>query len=139
MFGGLVGTNVLVKYNNPVAAPLYPWSYPSTPWQRIHVDNASPVENKMILIIVDASSKFMDGHVMSGSSSSATIDRLRPTFAMPGLPHEIVYDYGTPFTSEEFQNFCNSNGISVSPYHPSFNGLAERGVQSLKNGLKKLS
>ena len=131
-----------IHANNPVAAPLHPWSYPSTPWQRIHIDYAGPVENKMILIIVDASSKFMDAHVMSGSSSSATIDRLRHTFAMQGLPREIVSDNGTPFTSEEFQNFCNSNGIRhirVSPYHPSSNGLAERGVQSLKNGLKKLS
>ena len=36
-----------IHANNLVAAPLHPWSYPSTPWQRIHIDYACPVENKI--------------------------------------------------------------------------------------------
>ena len=43
--------------------------------------------------------------------------------------------------SEEFQTFCRVNGIkhiTSAPYHPSTNGLAERAIQSFKQGLKKL-
>ena len=130
------------RANSPPVAPLNPWPYSTVPWARIHIDYAGPFENKMILIIVDSSSKFMDAHVMNGSTSSATIDRLRHTFAMHGLPKEIVSDNGTTFVSSEFQCFCQENGIHhirVSPYHPASNGLAERGVQTVKNGLKKIS
>ena len=43
--------------------------------------------------------------------------------------------------SEEFEAFLKSNGIKHSTsaaYHPASNGLAERAVQTLKNGLKKV-
>ena len=44
------------------------------------------------------------------------------------------------FVAEEFQQFCQGNGIcciKVAPYHPSSNGLAERGVQVFKQGFYK--
>ena len=124
--------------NNPPRAPLHPWTWPNTPWDRIHIDFAGPFEGKMLLIIVDA--KFVCAHVMSGSTSLATIDKLRQTFASHGLPHSIVSDNGTPFVGKEFKTFCELNGIhhiTCSPYHPSSNGLVERAVQTVKNALKK--
>ena len=33
--------------NSPPAAPLHPWSWPSQPWQRIHLDFAGPFCGKM--------------------------------------------------------------------------------------------
>ena len=52
----------------------------------------------------------------------------------------IVSDNGTCFTSEEFQQFLKANGIRharSAPSHPATNGLAERAVQTVKEGLKK--
>ena len=54
----------------------------------------------------------------------------------------IFSDNGTSFTSEEFQTFCRKNGIRhrmSAPYHPATNGLAERAVQVIKNGLRKVA
>lgn len=56
------------------------------------------------------------------------------------MPVEIVSDNGPPFNSVEFTNFCLANGIKPvksPPYHPQSNGIAERGVQTVKKALEK--
>ena len=123
----------------PASATLHPWEWPGTPWYRLHTDYAGPFEGRIILIIIDAYSKFIDAHVMT-SSTSATVVELRQTFATHGLPHVLVSDNGPCFTSDEFAKFCTTNGIKhtrVSPYHSASNGLAERAVQTVKEGLRK--
>lgn len=85
-------------------------------------------------------SKYIDAHVVSTATTSATITQLRQTFAGVGLPNAIVSDSGSCFTSDEFKQFCRANGIKhikCSLYHPSSNGLAKRVVQTVKAGLKK--
>ena len=57
-------------------------------------------------------------------------------------PEMVVTDNGTSFTSKEFEFFLEANGIrhlTLSPYHPASNGLAERTVQIVKQGLKKVT
>ena len=52
----------------------------------------------------------------------------------------MVTGNGPSFTSEEFRTFMSQNGIvhvTTAPYHPSSNGLAERAVQTFKQGLKR--
>ena len=54
----------------------------------------------------------------------------------------IVTDNSTGFVSEEFESFLRSNGIKHTTsalYHPASNGLAERAVQIVKRGLKKVT
>lgn len=54
----------------------------------------------------------------------------------------IVSDNGSCFVSEEFASFLLANGIkhiTSAPYHPATNGLAERAVQIIKKGLKKVT
>jgi transposase InsO family protein len=100
------------------------------------------VLGKTLLIVVDAHSKWIDAHVVSSTSSAATIDKLRSAFATHGLPQTIVSDNGPAFTSGEFQEFLRCNGIEhlrSTPYHPSSNGLTERAVQTVKAGVKKLT
>ena len=130
----------LVNQKMPPAAPLHPWEYPHKPWSRLHVDFAGPVYGRMLLIIVDAYSKWIDVHVMQTSTSTATVERLRETFSTHGLPEIIVSDNGSNFTSKEFETFLKLNGIkhiTTAPYHPASNGLAERAVQTVKEGIKK--
>ena len=78
---------------------------------------------------------------MSSTTSSSIISTLRSVFAQFGLPSVIVSDNGRNFTSCEFEHFLTRNSIKhllSSPYHPSSNGLAERGVQIFKREISKL-
>ena len=94
----------------------------------------------MIIVFVDAHSKYIDAHVVTSATTASSLLKLRQTFATHGLPCTLVSDNGTVFTSQEFQTFCKINGIKhvrSAPYHPTSNGLAERAAQTLKAGLKQ--
>ena len=124
----------------PAKAPMHPWEWPDRPWARIHVDYAGPIEGKMVLIMVDAHSKWLEALVVNSATSQTTIEKLRSVFATHELPEVLVSDNGSVFTSTEFDEFVRRNGIkhlTSAPYHPASNGLAERAVQTVKIALKK--
>lgn len=131
----------LEHQREPSKAPIHPWEMPNKAWSRIHIDYAGPFEGKMILVVIDAYSKWIEAELVSGSTSQITIDRLRHIFAAQGLPDTVVSDNAACFTSKEFQDFLTSNGIrhvAGAPFHPSTNGLAEKAVQIVKSGLRKV-
>lgn len=106
----------------------------------MHADYAGPIMGKMVLVVVDAYSKWMEASVVSAANSYSTIENLRWLFPTFGLPEILVTDNGSVFTASEFQDFMRRNGnrnLRSAPYHPATNGLAERAVQTLKAGLKK--
>jgi transposase InsO family protein len=94
-----------------------------------------------MLIIVDSFSKWIEVMETRVTTSKKTIELLRSIFARYGFPKVIVTDNGPQFSSSEFRNFCKSIGAclkSSAPYHRRTNGQAERSVQTIKSGLKKL-
>lgn len=123
----------------PQPAPLHPWDWPEEPWQRVHVDFAGPLEERMFLIAIDAHSKWPEVSIMRSTTAEKTIEKLGEMFSRFGFPEQLVSDNGTQFTSQEFQRFLEINGVQhirSAPYHPSTNGAAERFVQSMKHALK---
>ena len=123
----------------PNKVPVHPWLYPSGPWQRIHIDYAGPVEKKMLLIVVDAYSKWVEVKIMRSTTTEATISALQEMFSRWGLPEHVHSDNGPQFVSSEFENFMHFNHIlhtKSAPHHPQSNGLAERYVQTVKKALK---
>ena len=126
---------------NPPSAILHPWESASRPWSRIHVDHAGPFLGRTFLVVIDSHSKWVDVYEVPSTAAEHTIEKLRQSFAIQGLPDSIVSDNGTCFTSQEFKNFVKVNGVrhtTSAPYHPSSNGAAERTVRSFKQTLKKL-
>ena len=124
----------------PPEAPLHSWSWPTRPWARLHLDYAGPVEGKMVLVMIDAHSKWIEAVPTTTATSAAVIEVCRERFAQFGLPETVVTDNGSCFVSSEFEAFLKRNGIqhvTTAPYHPASNGLAERAVQIVKAGLKR--
>ena len=72
----------------------------------------------------------------SSKTNNVTLELMRKSFITLGLPEVIVSDNATNFTSEEFVTFIRKNAIRHVNSPPSFNGLAERAVQMLKEGLR---
>ncbi|XP_074039503.1 uncharacterized protein [Leptinotarsa decemlineata] len=128
--------------NKPMKVPPHCWEYPSSPWQRIHIDFAGPFMGKYFLLVIDAFSKWPEIISMTSMVASRTISILRNLFARYGLPVILVSDNGPTFRSQEFELFLKSNGILhkySAPYHPETNGQVERYVQTMKNALRKLT
>ena len=125
----------------PKKSPLHPWEWPSVPWHRIHIDYAGPINGTYYLVLVDAHSKWVEIFPTPTITSKATISLLRSCFARFGLPVVLVSDNGTCFTSSEFKEFIELNGIRhvcSAPFHPSTNGLAENMVKTFKSALRHL-
>ncbi|UYV78194.1 K02A2.6-like [Cordylochernes scorpioides] len=117
------------------------WPPTNQPWDRVHIDHLGPFEQNLYLIVVDACTKWIEAIPVPNTSTRETIEQLRCLFARFGIPRTLVSDNGTGFTSEEFRQFMTRNGIRhlrTAPFHPSSNGLAERAVQTIKTGLKKV-
>ena len=124
--------------SEPVQAPVHPWTFPSKPWSRIHIDFAGPISGTTYLVVVDAYSKFPEVVKMTSTTSTATVNALRDIFSRYGLPEIMVSDNGPQFIASEFQQFCRKNGImhrTSAAYKPSTNGQAERVVQILKSAI----
>ncbi|KAL5505800.1 hypothetical protein EMCRGX_G007305 [Ephydatia muelleri] len=127
---------------SPPVAPLQPWSWPTRPWARLHIDDAGPVEGQMLLVVIDAHSKWIEVEVGKDATAEATIQRLRIIFSRFGIPETVMTDNGPCFSSREFHDFLKNNCVThirSAPYHPSSNGMAERAVQTVKQGVKKMT
>ena len=71
------------------------------PWARLHLDYAGPVQGKMILVLIDAHSKWIEAVCTPSATSSAVIEELRTLLAQFGIPETIVTDNGSCFVSAE--------------------------------------
>lgn len=95
----------------------------------------------MLLIVVDSYSKWIEAVPMKIMAMARTLHVLSVLFSMFGLPLQLCTDNGPQFTSEEMASFIKRNGIwhmRVTPYHPASNGLAERVVRTVMEGIKAM-
>ena len=79
---------------------------------------------------------------MKSTTAADTSEVLRAMFSRIGLPVTLVSDNGPQFTSVGYKLLCKDNSIRQlysASYHPSSNGSAERGFQTVKMVLKKNS
>ena len=96
----------------------------------------------MLLVMIDAYSKFIWVHVMNSDTTTLkTLSVLFTWFTERGFPGTLVSDNGPQFTAKEFSDKMAKWGVKhilTPPYHPASNGLAEKAVGIVKDKLKKM-
>jgi transposase InsO family protein len=125
--------------NDPPKSRNSTWPTVDEAWETVHVDFAGPFKGKHWLVVVDSKTNWPEVIEFKDLTSSLLISKLRAVFCRMGVPRRIVSDNGRTFTSHEFEDFCEQNGIDhiiTAPYHPSSNGRAERFVQTFKRALQ---
>ena len=63
----------------PPRGPLHPWKWLDKPWSRLHI--AGPLMRQMLLVIIDAHSKWLEVYITNSSTSLVTIKKLRNVFS----------------------------------------------------------
>ena len=121
-----------------------PWPKTDRPWSWIYtyIDFAGQPDGFYDLIVVGSFSKWPDLLKCTNPTTEVTINFLHELFARFGIVDCLVSYNGTQLTSGDFLDFCEAfqiNHITIAPYHPRSNGLAENFVDTLKRALKKAS
>ena len=114
---------------------------------RWHADMCGPFKetprgNKFVLVCIEAFSKFAVMIPLPSKEASEThYAFLHHVLARFGAPAEVVTDGGTEFMGSFDRMLVDAfiDHRSTSANHPQANGLAERCVQTLKAGIKKLA
>ncbi len=93
-------------------------------------------------VVVDALSRLhiVEHSVTKPNTYLTTIRNLCRLFSTFGIQDIIVSGNKTSITGQEFKNVSEGNGnrhLTTAPYHATSDGLAERAVQTMKNGLLK--
>ncbi|UYV78923.1 K02A2.6-like [Cordylochernes scorpioides] len=91
---------------------------------------------RFAITLIDYTSKWPEVFCTKKTTSKVIINFLEDVFSREGFPREIVTDNGTPFISEEFEDFLRSNGIKhirTANYHPACNGEVENFNKTLKS------
>jgi hypothetical protein len=133
--------NCAINAKCPKKEILHPWPKPSGPWQRVHIDFAGPMEGDFFFVMVDAFSNWPEIVKMRSTTTEKTIQVMEEIFARWGPCSAIVSDNGPQFIASAFKDFCKKhaiNHITSAPYHPQSNGRAERFVDIMKTGMRKL-
>ncbi|CAI6357548.1 unnamed protein product [Macrosiphum euphorbiae] len=127
---------------NPPKSVLTPWKWPQRQWTRVHCDFLGPYKNKTFLIIVDATTKWLEVFQVNSMTAQTVITKLSELIARFGIPRTITTDNAKCFNGDEFQSYCKTLGIrhlTGAPFHPASNGFAESGVKIVKQFFNKCS
>ena len=76
---------------SPQAGPLFPWSWPTAPWQRIHVDFATLQSKHYLMVDAHSNCPEVFGPIKT-TIAEATANAMHNVFARHGLPKQIVSD-----------------------------------------------
>jgi transposase InsO family protein len=100
-------------------------------WQEGHV---------YMLVAVDKFTKWVEAAPITTQDSTAAINFINSIVFHFRVPHSIITDNGTNFTSKEFKSYCESMGIKLkfaSVAHPKRNEQVEKANGLICNGIKK--
>lgn len=129
----------------PTRVPMVPLPVIGEPFRRIAMDMVGPLPrtaggHRFILVVCDYATRYPEAFPLRDATAPRVAEKLLELFSRHGIPHEILTDQGTNFTSallKELYRLLGTKSITTSPYHPQTDGLVERFNQTLKLMLRK--
>jgi hypothetical protein len=93
-----------------------------------------------MLVAVDKFTKWVEAAPVTTQDSTAVINFIKSIVFRFGVPHSIIMNNATNFTSKEFKSYCESMGIKLkfaSVAHPKTNRQVKNANGLICNGIKK--
>jgi transposase InsO family protein len=93
-----------------------------------------------MLVAVDKFTKWIEATPVTTQDSTAAINFIKSIVFHFEVPHSIITDNRTNFTSKEFKSYCEGLGIKLkfaSVTHPKSNGQVKKANGLLCNGINK--
>jgi transposase InsO family protein len=93
-----------------------------------------------MLVAVDKFTKWVEAAPVTTQDSTSAINFIKSIVFRFGVPHSIITDNGTNFTSKDFKSYCESMGIKLkfaSVAHPKTNEQVKKANGLICNGIKK--
>lgn len=120
--------------------PMKPVPMPEREFEHVAIDfYEAPKIGAKLISIVDYLTRTLIIEPMKTSSATVVNKKLDDIFKRVGYPTRIRSDNGSPFQSEEFQEWINLRGMILehsAPAHPSGNGAVERTMKDVNNVLR---
>jgi transposase InsO family protein len=91
-------------------------------------------------VAVDKFTKWVEAAPVTTQDSTSAINFIKSVVFCFGVPHNIITNNGTNFTSKEFKSYCESMGIKLkfaSVAHPKTNGQVKKANGLICNRIKK--
>jgi len=118
-----------------------PLSWPFATWG---IDILGPFSRawggyRFMIVAIDIFTKWVEAEPVERITKENTVKFLRSIVLRFGVPHRILSNNGTQFTSKKFENFCERHTIKhyrSSIYHPMTNGQVERANRIILQGIK---
>nr|ABA97858.1 retrotransposon protein, putative, unclassified [Oryza sativa Japonica Group] len=94
---------------------------------------------KFLFVVIDKFTKWIEAEPTREIKADNAIKFIKGIFCRYGLPHRILMDNGSQFTSGDFQDYCIELGVKIcfaSVSHPQSNGQVERANGIVLRGIK---
>ena len=92
-------------------------------------------------MVCDYATWFPEAIALKSFDAAQIVEELLKLFARVEIPHEILTDQGSNFTSQlltEIYKMLHVHPIKTTPYHPQTDGLVEIFNETLKSMLRKV-
>lgn len=125
---------------------LNPIDKQDVPLHTVHIDHVGPMtetkkQYNYIFTVVDAFTKFTWIFPTKSTTAKEALDKLKVHQQHFGNPARIISDRGAAFTSQEFEDYCQQEGIlhiKITTGIPRGNGQVERIQKNIVSILTKM-
>jgi hypothetical protein len=104
------------------------------------LDNSLLGGHVYMFVAVDKFTKWIKTKLVTRAEETALVNFVESIVCRFGVPHSIIMDNGSNFTSGEFKEFCDKLGIQLkfaSTEHPQMNEQVEKANGLICSGIKK--